>query len=332
MGLSSDWWRAGLTWRTGALLPISWIYRATLAARRLLYGSGVMRTERLPVPVVVVGNLIVGGSGKTPLVIALVEALQDAGMRPGVISRGFGRAGEGILEIDETTPPALSGDEPLLIRRRTGMPVVVGRDRVAAAHALLAAHAEVDVIVADDGLQHLRLGRDIGIAVFDDRTAGNGQLLPAGPLREPLTCLAHVDAVVMNGDTRASFAATAMRLAQLPLHRLRAPAETCELARFADAHGPRVAAVAGIGNPGRFFTALAAAGINAAPHPFPDHHAYVEAELAAIDADAIVMTEKDALKCELFADSRLWVAPVAAILDIEFVDMVLEKVLGRKAA
>jgi tetraacyldisaccharide 4'-kinase len=258
--------------------------------------------------------------------------LRVAGMRPGVISRGFGRASDAVLDIDATTPPALSGDEPLLIRRRTGRPVVVGRDRTAAARALLAAHPEVDVIVADDGLQHLRLGRDIGIAVFDDRMAGNGRLLPAGPLREPMARLSHVDAVVLNGSAHVPFAATRMRLVQLPLLRLGAPAESCELARFNVAHGPRIAAVAGIGNPKRFFAALATAGIEAAPHPFPDHHAFVAAELAAIDADAIVMTEKDALKCESFADARLWVAPVAATLDSALVDMVLEKVLGRKVA
>lgn len=332
MGLSSDWWLARLSWRTAPLLPVSWTYRAVLAGRELLYRLGALRTERLAVPVVVVGNLIVGGSGKTPLVIALVDALARGGMQPGVISRGFGRAGDAVLDIDIGTAPTLSGDEPLLIRRRTGRPVVVGRDRAAAGRALLARHPEVDVIVADDGLQHLRLGRDVGIAVFDDRLAGNGHVLPAGPLREPLTRLSQVDAVVMNGLTKPPFAAATMRLRQLPLRRLGQPAQTSEPAQFAAMHGPRIAAVAGIGNPQRFFSALAVAGIDAVPHPFPDHHAFVAAELAAIEADAIVMTEKDALKCESFADERLWVAPVDATIDRVVIDMVLEKVLGRKAA
>ncbi|HEY0858325.1 MAG TPA: tetraacyldisaccharide 4'-kinase, partial [Albitalea sp.] len=170
-----------------ALLPLALLYGAVAALRRSLYRVGVLRARRVGVPVVVVGNLIAGGAGKTPTVQAVVAALRSQGWCPGVISRGYGRSDEGpVVHVGGNTPSEQAGDEPLLLHIRAGVPVVVARDRVAAAQALLSVHPEVDVIVSDDGLQHLRLARDVQLIVFDERGAGNGWLLPAGPLREPL--------------------------------------------------------------------------------------------------------------------------------------------------
>ncbi len=360
-----DWWRPGLTGRTALLLPLSWLFGALAALRRACYRAGLLRVTRVPVPVIIVGNLTTGGSGKTPLVIALVEALRQAGHRPGVISRGYAGThdandtrGAAPLEIVNETDAAQSGDEPLLIRRRTGVPVFVSANRPAAAQALLAAHANVNVIISDDGLQHYALARDVEIAVFDARGAGNRRLLPAGPLREPLSRLASVTAVVHNGvsDTAAGpvdavdavnavnavakigshqrFPASfKMQLAPLPCYQLIHPAETCDATLLA-ARTARstLAAVAGIGDPQRFFNTLRAQGLRFSEHPLPDHHAFTRDDLATIDADLIVMTEKDALKCVAFNDARLWVLPVEAQLDPALVNLILEKLRGRQAA
>ncbi len=283
-------------------------------------------------PVIVVGNLVVGGGGKTPLAIHLVGQLRDRGMRPGVISRGFGRQGSDVREVELTSLPTDCGDEPLLIRRRAGCPVFVAARRVSAARALLRAYPATDVIIADDGLQHLRLARDFEIAVFDRRGAGNGHLLPAGPLREPLRRLASIDACVTNGARPLADHGFSMRLELGDLYQLATPTERCTATQFAYRHGAGVAAVAGIGNPQRFFDTLRAAGIVAAEHPFPDHHRFCRADLAGIAAHSIVMTEKDALKCTGFDDPRIWVAPVTAAVDPGLVEAILEKLRGLKAA
>ena len=283
-------------------------------------------------PVIVVGNLVVGGSGKTPLATHLVAQLRDRGMRPGVISRGFGRQASDVREVELTSLPTDCGDEPLLIRRRADCPVFVAARRVDAAHALLRAYPATDVIIADDGLQHLRLARDFEIAVFDGRGAGNGRLLPAGPLREPLKRLKSIDAMVANGPSPMAGNGFFMQIEFGDLYRLAAPKLTCPAAQFASRHGASVAAVAGIGNPLRFFDMLRTAGLAVAEHPFPDHHPFSRADLAGITARNVVMTEKDALKCVGFDDPRIWVAPVTAAVDPGLVEAILEKLSGLKAA
>ena len=345
------WWRPDLTGRAALLLPLSWLFGALAGLRRALYRARLLRVTHVPVPVIVVGNLTAGGSGKTPLVIALVHALRAEGYTAGVISRGYGGAhdrdssdasGGAPLEITAGIDPAQSGDEPLLIRRRTGAPVFVSRDRPRAAQAVLNAYADVNVILSDDGLQHYALARDIEIAVFDERGVGNGRLLPAGPLREPLARAASVTAIVRNvaeenmakiGSHQGFPASFTMQLAPLPCYQLVNTSETCKanLLPARSASGA-FAAVAGIGDPARFFATLRALGLRFSEHPFGDHHAFTRDDLATIDADLIVMTEKDALKCAAFNDARIWVLPVEARIDPALINLILEKLRGRQAA
>ncbi len=280
----------------------------------------------LPVAVVVVGNITAGGSGKTPLVLCLVDELRRRGRRPGVISRGYGGNADGVRKVGDGDSPAEVGDEPLLIRRRAGCPVFVGRDRVAAGRALLAAHPECDVIICDDGLQHYRLARDVEIAVVDRRGFQNGWPLPAGPLREPAARLRRVDAVVANGwHGDAGFRMTLVgdRFALL--------AKVSRYATPGDLAGRRLHAVAGIGEPRRFFDHLTALGMRFAAHPFPDHHAYVAGDLA-FDGDAILTTEKDAVKFGTLATLPVWVLPVTAAVTPDLAQFILERIDGRPSA
>ncbi|MBL8384777.1 MAG: tetraacyldisaccharide 4'-kinase [Burkholderiales bacterium] len=336
MSLARDWWLPRLTWRTLPLLPVSWLYGAAMRLRRALYAAGHLRSSHLPVPVVIVGNLTVGGSGKTPLTVHLVGALRARGLSPGVVSRGYGRPRarrpDTVLEVDPDGDAATYGDEPLLIRRRAGCPVFVAAARVAAAHALLAAHPETDVIVADDGLQHLALARTFEIAVVDPRGRGNGRLLPAGPWREPYRRFDEVDAVVAHAGSARASGAYAMSYAQDDLYNLARPERTCPAGEFRDRVGARVAAVAGIGNPGRFFAALRALGLEVDEHPFTDHHRFAPGDLAGIAAPVIVMTEKDAIKCGALSDPRIWVAPATARVDPALVDALVERLRGHQAA
>lgn len=295
----------------GLLEPV---YRALRAAHQAPWKLGLRRPRRLPLPVLVVGNLVAGGAGKTPLVIALARALADRGLKPGVVSRGHGGRARGPLLLGPQPDPAEVGDEPCLIAAATGMPVAVGRDRPAAA-ALLAS-AGVDVVIADDGLQNPSLARDLEVCVVDGRRRfGNGRLLPAGPLREPIARLASVDHVVCNGG-RAGRGEVQMTLhgsMAVPL----AGGPGRPLGEFS---GQRVHAVAGIGDPARFFASLDRAGMDIIAHPFPDHHAFEPADLAFDDALPVLMTAKDAIKCRRFADSRMWQIPVSAQLPEAFLD------------
>lgn len=281
------------------------------------------REQRLPVPVVVVGNIAVGGTGKTPFVIWLVERLREWGWRPGVVSRGYGgRARAWPQRVQPESDPAQVGDEPVLIATRAGCPVVVGPDRVAAARELLAAGG-VDIVVSDDGLQHYRLWRDLEIVVVDaTRGLGNGRLLPAGPLREPASRLAEVALVVANGSgwTAPAGRPLAMRLAADEARRLDGSGAR-PLAAFA---GQTVHAVAGIGNPARFFAMLSQQNIGLVVHPFPDHHAFTRADLEFGDELPVLMTEKDAVKCRAFAGPAHWVVPVAARIEPAGVAVVQE--------
>jgi tetraacyldisaccharide 4'-kinase len=307
-----------------ALVPV---YRALRALHRAPYELGLKRAQRLDVPVVVVGNITVGGTGKTPLVIAMVEALRARGFRPGVISRGYGRSADAVELLDASSTAATVGDEPLLIHA-AGVPVAVGRDRAAAGRLLLERQG-CDVIVADDGLQHLALFRDVEICVVDGmRRFGNGLLLPAGPLREPHSRLDWVDFRVCNGG-QAAAGEIPMQLVGDMAVSLRDPAVQKPLAEFA---GRRVHAIAGIGNPGRFFAMLRATGIEAVEHAFADHHPFAASDLAFGDDLPVLMTQKDAVNCTAFAPSGAWQVPVRAILPEAFFDEVGRRIAGFRKA
>ncbi|MEO8598652.1 MAG: tetraacyldisaccharide 4'-kinase [bacterium] len=333
--LSRAWLRRGLL--ACALWPLSTFFGSLLALRRALYRLGWLASVQLPVPVIIVGNVFVGGTGKTPLTIWLVDALRAAGRVPGVISRGYGSSSAEmprLVSVDAT--PQQVGDEPLLIARRAQCPVMVGRDRVAAGQALLAAHPEIDCIVSDDGLQHYRLARDVEIVLYDGRGAGNGWLLPAGPLREPAT--RRSDFTVINlaegADVPAGMPADAYRmvLAGAVAQRLCDPAQQLWLQELILLPG-RIVAAAGIGNPARFFATLRQAGLDFEELPLPDHYDFVVNPFGNIAADIILITEKDAVKCvlatELKNDPRLWVVPVTAHLNGALAQRILEKCRGQ---
>ena len=310
------------------LLPLSWLFAllAGLARRRA-------RPARLAVPVIVVGNITVGGAGKTPLTIHLARALQQRGWCPGIVSRGYGGGNGSPRPVLDNSSPADVGDEPLLLARRSGAPVWVGRHRAAAGQALLAAHPSVDVVLCDDGLQHYRLARDVELAVFDGRGAGNGRRLPVGPLREPLSRLSSVDAIVCNGSPDDRLPTDVprfdMRLQPALFYRLDAAAEDCGAERFV---GKKLHALAGIGDPGRFFRTLESLGLDFEAHPFADHHAYTADDLAFAKGSILLMTEKDAVKCAGLVAGETWVLPVEAELSPALIDLILEKLRGRQAA
>jgi tetraacyldisaccharide 4'-kinase len=335
------WYRRQLACALLPLVPLSWLFFLIAVVRRGLYRLGVLSSFRLPVPVIVVGNLTVGGSGKTPLVLWLVERLRQQGWQPGIISRGYGGARGGVQGVSPDSPASLVGDEPLLLARRSGVPVFVGRDRVAAGQALLAAHPACRVIISDDGLQHYRLQRAVEIAVFDGRAFGNGQMLPAGPLRESLQRLSRVTAVVWNSTP-------VQQLPMLPLgvpgfamclngqrfYRLDDARQQCSAG---DLRGKRLLAMAGIGDPARFFAQLEALGLEFEAHPFTDHHHYSAADLAFAHDGILLMTEKDAVKCGGLISSEAWVLPVDAQLEsssdgTSLLKIILEKIDGRTFA
>ena len=326
-------------WREGGprqwmLRPLGLLHRALVALRRAAYRLGLRRVARLDVPVVVVGNRVAGGAGKTPVTIALVQALREAGRRPGIVSRGHGGRAVAPLEVGPDTAAGQAGDEPVLMRRRTGVPVVVGRDRVAAARALRRLHPDIDVIVCDDGLQHLRLGRDVEIVVLDERGGGNGWLLPAGPLREPLDAppAAPCQLVLHNTDHPAAPLAggrTRRHLAgAVPLARWWA-GEAATPGALAALQGRPVLASAGVGQPARFFDALRAAGLTVRPQPLDDHHDHARLPWPA-DAREVLVTEKDAIKLDPARIARerpdvaVWVVPLALALPEGFVAQVLD--------
>jgi tetraacyldisaccharide 4'-kinase len=312
-GVPAPWWLR-------ALVPL---YRGLRGLHLAPYRRGWRQSQRLSVPVVVVGNLTAGGSGKTPLVIALVDALRARGFRPGVVSRGYGGRARGPILVDDVSSPAEVGDEPCLIRRRTGVAVAVGRDRVRAAQRLV--ERGVDVVVADDGLQNPALARDVEICVIDgQRRFGNGLLLPAGPLREPLQRLEAIPWRICNG-TAAQPGEISMRLAGEMAVALAGGASR-PLESFA---GARAHAVAAIGNPQRFFDRLRAYGIEILAHAFADHHAFRAADLDFGDELPVLMTEKDAVKCLAFATPRFWCLPVRAELPASFFDAVAAALRAR---
>ena len=313
------WARTGVL--TVLLLPLAMPFAAVSWLRRLAYRQGWLRDVSVGVPVIVVGNITAGGSGKTPLVIWLVKWLRSQGYRPGVVSRGYGGTARGCVDVQVDSPPARVGDEPALIRIKTGAPVVIGRDRVAAARVLLQRHPGVDVIVSDDGLQHYRLHRDIELAVIDAATGlGNGWPLPAGPLREPPGRLRNVDAVVQvvrGAVAPRTFALTPTWRADFSAgqaYRLREPREK---KRLRDLPPRDWLAVTGIGQPQGFFAMLDAHGIRYRPRAFADHHAFQPEELPA--DGAVLMTEKDAVKCQSFAGSDWWAVELGVTVEDGFI-------------
>ena len=301
-----------------SLRLLSIIFGAVSDLRRRLYGWKILPRVRLRMPVIVVGNITVGGTGKTPLVIALVAALRERGWKPGVVSRGYAGASRGVIRVDADSDAAMVGDEAKLIFESADVPVMVGRDRVAAGQALIEA-ADVNVIIADDGLQHYRLMRDVEICVIDgQRRFGNGRLLPAGPLREDEHRLERVDFRVCNGDG-AETGEVPMRLVADHAVALVDSAHRNPLSAFA---GRRVHAVAGIGNPSRFFASLRVLGMDVIEHPFADHHAFASTDLDFGDDAPIMMTDKDAMKCGKFASDNVWRVPVRTELPPSFFDQV----------
>jgi len=395
--LQNHWYR--ITPLHLILIPISLVFGVLVAFRRVLYRDRIMASDQLLLPVIVVGNISVGGTGKTPLTLALAQQLIAHGWHPLIVSRGYKRTSHVPQHVDPGMNAQQAGDEPLLMARRNICPVWVGKDRVATARAALQAHPQCDVVLCDDGLQHYRLQRDVEIAVIDgERGLGNGWLLPAGPLREPVSRLLTVDAVVVNVQARSPHlnplpqageeandslrefqfdggdAATSEKIVMEPLvKRLaiplgnqktvakwlviairlgcqKAPAKSLVMAGHpgqyamhldgavfhnlldpsltaaaSDFDKPGNHAVAGIGNPQRYFQHLTSLGISFTPHEFPDHHPYFATDLDFADCDAILMTEKDAVKCAEFADARYWVLRVDAHIDSGLNDLILRK-------
>jgi tetraacyldisaccharide 4'-kinase len=308
--------------------PLSKLFGLILNLRFGLLVLGYRPQAQLPAPVIVVGNIYVGGTGKTPMVIWLVEQLRLAGWTPGVISRGYGAHVNNIIEVTVASLATEVGDEPLLIAQRTGCPMMVGRQRVASAQQLLVRHPKVDVIVSDDGLQHYALGRDVEILMFDQRGIGNGWLLPAGPLRESVkrrrdfTVLNSANKVHVRGigDEVVSMHLRADELMNLQHSELRQS--------LIELRGKKILAAAGIGNPQRFFDTLTAHGLEFKSMPLADHFAFSADLFQHVDAEIILITEKDAVKCRQIAglkdDPRIWLLPVSAELDTEFQTQLLK--------
>ena len=319
-----------------ALSPLSLVFGLATRRRRA-------SADALPVAVIVVGNLTVGGSGKTPLVLALIDALRAEGFTPGVVSRGYGgslvRKAKAVHEVvsDDVEAADRFGDEPVLMHWKTGAPVFVGKRRLEVAQALIAAHPEVDVLIADDGLQHYGLPRNFEIAVFDERGVGNGRLLPAGPLREPLKRVAAVDAVVLNGaETEVPLLTKGVELTHEPYrmtlepgaaYRVNDTADTRELQSF---RGGRLTAAAGIANPQRFFDTLKKVGLKFHRMPLDDHYAYHHNPFKERTSEAILLTEKDGIKCRRFDESRMWAVPITATIDRALIDAILSHIGGSR--
>ena len=307
------WWSRGFLARS--LLPLAWLFGGVSGARRWLYRHRWLRAEPLPVPVVVVGNLIAGGAGKTPTVMAVAQLLRSRGYRPGIISRGYGRSHDGVLEVTPQTEARIAGDEPLLLRIRLDAPVVVSRDRTAAAHQLLRLHPEVDIIVSDDGLQHLRLPRAAQVLVFDERGAGNGWLLPAGPLRELVPTHVPPRTVVLYNAPRPSTALPGSVARRALCAAVALPdwwAGTHAGARPLASFGQQPAlAAAGMAHPARFFAMLEQAGLRITPLPLPDHFDFAQLPWPPEPGDVFI-TEKDAVKLrpERVGGTRVWVVPL----------------------
>jgi tetraacyldisaccharide 4'-kinase len=312
------------------LVPLSWLFAAIVYLRKCAYQTGLLKSHKMPVPVIVVGNITMGGNGKTPVVMWLVEQLRNNGYSPAVVSRGYGGSAQLPTSVNANSSAALVGDEPVLIAKRCACPVFVGADRVRVATELLSAHPECNIIISDDGLQHYALQRDMEIAVTQPDQQ-NLCLLPAGELREPLQRLNTVDAIVCNGglaDSKQSHASQfEMQLIGEQFYNL---ADNNIKASAIDFKRKSIKAMAGIGNPARFFAHLNKLGLAFASVSFDDHHAFNAQELANIECDVLIMTEKDAVKCKQFAQARHWVLPVQANIDAGLMTLILNKLAKAK--
>lgn len=313
-----------------ALLPLSLLFCLLVQMRRFLYRLGLLPVVKIPIPVIVVGNITVGGTGKTPLVIWLAHVLAQAGYRPGIVTRGYrGESPEWPVAVTGMTPARIAGDEAVLLARRSPCPVMAGPDRAGSARQLAAQGC--NIILSDDGLQHYRLARDLEIAVVDgSRRFGNGLCLPAGPLREPLSRLGSIALQVTNGVPAAG--EIGMHLEATGFSNLLGAGAPVMAGHFSST----VHAVAGIGNPERFFTTLCDLGLSIVPHAFPDHYAYRPEDLEFGDDRPVIMTEKDAVKCEAFAKPHYWALTVSAQPASDLAERILrrlkEKNVGQKAA
>ena len=327
--LERHWQR--LTPLSLVLLPFSLVFCSLVWLRRTLYRIGVLPSKRFSVPVIVIGNITVGGTGKTPLVIWLTDFLRQAGYRPGIVTRGYrGQSPVWPVAVTNDTAAKLVGDEAVLLARRCHCPVMAGPDRVVSVQALL--NQDCNLIVSDDGLQHYRLGRDLEIAVIDGvRRFGNGLCLPSGPLREPVSRLNSVALRVANGRPREG--ELGMQLSPTHFYNLAQPSQQTSAEQF---HATSVHAVAGIGNPERFFESLRAFGLRVLPHAFPDHHAFEVNELEFGDNLPVILTEKDAVKCQHFAKPHFWVLAVDAQPEVRLGEKILQRLkeisVGQEAA
>ncbi|MGC1954673.1 MAG: tetraacyldisaccharide 4'-kinase [Gammaproteobacteria bacterium] len=308
------------------LAPLGWLFCLAVAVRRFAYRFGLRTVTGFPIPIIVVGNITVGGTGKTPLVVWLAKFLTAQGYRPGIVCRGYrGKALHWPQQVRSDADPRTVGDEAVVLARRAGCPVAADPKRVAAVQALIS-YAHCNVVISDDGMQHLALGRQIEIAVIDGiRRNGNGRCLPAGPLREPVARLQEVDLIVTNG--LAGRGEYPMTLISGPARNVCDERQERALDRF---RKTPVHAVAGLGHPERFFEELRRSGIHVVPHAFADHHEYRPDDIAFNDRLPVMMTEKDAVKCRSFAEPRHWYVPVKAEPHSLFGERVLRLLEGSK--
>lgn len=309
------WYQTNIAaWLLLSLLrPLSWLYCSVAVIRRKIYQWNIKKSYGCELPLIVVGNIVAGGSGKTPLLISLCEYIQNNGFRPGVVSRGYGGNISGVKQVSVDDTAAMVGDEPLMIYQRTGIPVVVGVDRVAAVDYLLD-NNHCDIVLSDDGMQHYRMKRDFEIAVVDsNRRFGNGFCLPAGPLREPVSRLNDVDMVVYNGAESVTSEQCFYMLEIVCLNKLNS-GESRSLSSFTNR---AVHAVAGIGHPARFFDQLRQNGLEVIEHAYPDHHVFQQHDFSGWENHCIIMTEKDAVKCRDLLLTDAWVVRVKAVFSEE---------------
>jgi tetraacyldisaccharide 4'-kinase len=327
-------WSAYGLWHI-LLIPLSWIFYVIIQVRKYLYSIGCLKSTRLNVLVIVVGNITVGGTGKTPMVIWLAEQLKLAGFNPGIISRGYGGTSKLATAVNASSNPQQVGDEPVLIAKRTGCPMFVGANRVAAGQALLKTNPQCNVIISDDGLQHYALQRDVEIALVNsNQQFGNQLLLPAGPLREKLSRLKSVDAIVDSG--RGADFGYFFKDEMPPVFNMQVQGETFEslndpqftqsASNFADKN---LVAIAGIGNPERFFNQLSNLGLQFESKAFADHHQFTVQDLTEFSGKTILMTEKDAVKCSALTTTDAWYLPVTAMINdssqVSLIILILQK-------
>jgi len=318
---------AGFTFWHIVLIPFSWLFGIIVCLRQYLYRNGWLKSSRLQVPVIVVGNINIGGTGKTPLVIWLAEQMKLAGYKPGIISRGYGGNTPQVTEVFPDSNALAVGDETVLIAARTNCPVFVSADRISAGQHLLKAYPECSIIISDDGLQHYRMQRDVEIVVYDSvKGFGNGALLPAGPLRESKARLKTVDAIVSNGavgrNNLSGIRPIQMQLVAADFYNLANNQIKSDVQAF---FGQKIIAVAGIGNPQRFFDQLSVLGLQFESRAYTDHYIFQAKDFEGTNADVILMTEKDAVKCRAFAKPNFWVLPVSAEVSDELMSIVLNK-------